>query len=713
MSANKIISSLGSWKSPITTDLIVQSAIRLLGLYSIKTPTSTQLYWLESRPKEQGRYVLVKYQATAAAQKEQDVNYDSSVNIRTTVHEYGGAPLVLVNKGKSKSNSSDVDVIEMYYSNFADQKLYRYQLPPNDDNSPTSPPPPVALTSVGYRYADAVYDEKRGLLYSVREDHTHLSASTTGGETTTSAQKTKEPVNTIVGIDTKTGEQFIVAQGADFYSSPRLSPSGDQLCYVQWNHPNMPWDNTELYTVDLNSEGRAIEETRTRVAGGVDSEEAVMNPVYSPVNGVLYFVTDRRNGWWNIHRQVMTPIDETATGRHERFTVECVMEIDAEVGGPMWTFGNQPFIFVNEDLLIVQYGQDLGKVGYYDLVKRELIPIETGFAHSGSDDFVVSHDGKTLFFLSGSPTKARSIVEFDLEAKRVTNIIKSSFSVDVDSEYFSVPETIEYPTSHGRKAYGYLYRPKNRDYQGPENEKPPLLVKIHGGPTSQASATLRLEIQYWTSRGFAILDVNYGGSTGYSREYRHRLYNGNWGVVDVEDCCNAAEYLVKMNEVDGSKLCIDGGSAGGYTTLACLVFKDTFSAGASYYGVSDLEALAHDTHKFEARYLDNLVGKYPQEKQRYFERSPIHFTDRLNKPIALFQGDQDKIVPPNQAEMFFNAVLKKNLPVTYLLFEGEQHGFRKAENIKKSLDGEFSFYAQVFGFDAPDIEPVSIHNLKK
>jgi len=666
---SKLVSSFGSWKSPITSDLIVQSAIRLMGLYTTVNPAnnnSTDLYWLESRPKEQGRYVLVKHQAQHGG--EIDVNFDQEVNIRTTVHEYGGAPLVF-------AKSSPDAPLKMFYSNFKDQRLYSYQVVLDEQKKEA----PVPLTPVGYRYADAVWHQKRNLLFCVREDHT------TGA---------KEPINTIACVDATTGEQFVVAQGADFYSSPRLNPSGNQLCYVQWNHPNMPWDNTELYTVNLDEKGHPIEDTRTKVAGNGD--EAVMSPLYSPSNGILYFVTDRRNGWWNIHRW-------------SNNQVECVYDLDAEIGGPAWMFGSQPFLFVHEDLMIVQYGQGLGKIGYLNISEKKLTEIETGFAHAGSDDIALSGDKKTLYFLSGSPTMGRSVVQFDLETKKAV-VLKSSFSVDIDSQYFSVPETIEFPTTNGLTAFGYLYRPKNKDYQGPENERPPLLVKIHGGPTAQASATLRLELQYWTSRGFALLDVNYGGSTGYGREYRHRLYNGNWGIVDVDDCCNAAEYLVKTNEVDGSKLCIDGGSAGGYTTLACLVFKNTFSTGASHYGICDLEALAHDTHKFEARYLDNLVGKYPQEKQKYFDRSPINFTDRLNKPIALFQGDQDKIVPPNQAEMFYNAVLKKNLPVAYLLFEGEQHGFRKAENIKKALDGEFSFYAQMFGFESPDIEPITVQN---
>jgi dipeptidyl aminopeptidase/acylaminoacyl peptidase len=662
-SNGKRVASYGSWKSPISSDLIVQSAVRLQHLYLFPTRQGANvLYWLEMRPQEQGRCVLVMQRPSDGSLVEINPKH-SGINMRTTVHEYGGAPVLI-----DQQNST------VYYSNFLDQRVYKYKFN-ETDNSNGVPDP---LTPEGYRFADGVLDERRGLLFYVREDHT---------------SNAKEPVNTIASVDIVTGKQRVMAQGADFYSSPRLSADGNQLCYVQWNHPNMPWDNTELYTVDLDAEGNAIENTRRKVAGNGD--ESVMKPLYSP-NGVLYFVTDRREGWWNIHRLVNDQI-------------ECVCPLNFETGGPQWTFGHQPYHFVDEDQILLQYGEGLGKLGLWSLSAKKLIPIETGYTHSGSDDFALSLDRRTLYFIAGSPTKPTSIVMMDIVSGN-TKVLKKSTSVDIDEGYLSVPEIVEFPTSNHLTAYGFFYRPKNKDYVAPDNEKPPLLVKIHGGPTAGASASLRLELQYGTSRGFAIMDVNYGGSTGYGRAYRHRLYNGNWGIVDVDDCCNAAQYLVKKGEVDPKKLCIDGGSAGGYTTLACLVFRDVFSAGASHYGVCDLEALAHDTHKFESRYLENLLGKYPEEKQKYYERSPIHFTDRLNKPIAIFHGDQDKIVPPNQAEMFYKAVLNKGIPVTYLLFEGEQHGFRKSENIKKALDGEFYFYTKVFGIEAPDISPIPVQN---
>ena len=315
-----------------------------------------------------------------------------------------------------------------------------------------------------------------------------------------------------------------------------------------------------------------------------------------------------------------------------------------------------------------------------------------------------------VLFIGGSPTQPTAIVKLDLD-QNTTAILKRSSNLDIDSGYLSVPEPLVFPTANGKTAYAWYYPPQNQDYTPPLNQLPPLLVKSHGGPTAATSASFNLRIQYWTSRGFAFCDVNYGGSTGYGREYRQRL-NGNWGIVDVDDCVNAAQYLVTQGKVDPDKLAISGGSAGGYTTLAALTFQDTFKAGASYYGVSDLEALARDTHKFESRYLDRLIGQYPQEQAIYQQRSPINFPDKLSCPVIFFQGLEDKIVPPNQAEMMVEALTNKKISVAYVPFEGEQHGFRRAENIKRALDGEFYFYSRIFDYQVADnIEPLEIINL--
>jgi dipeptidyl aminopeptidase/acylaminoacyl peptidase len=351
-----------------------------------------------------------------------------------------------------------------------------------------------------------------------------------------------------------------------------------------------------------------------------------------------------------------------------------------------------------------------GRLGVLHLDKYDSMSYIKGDWTSYSDICLV---GDNIYFIGSSPTKAACVVQYNL-VDHATTILKLSAEIDLPLEDISVPRTIEFPTENGLTAFGIFYEPKNSQYEGLENEKPPLLVKIHGGPTAACGSEFKKGIQYWTTRGFAVLDVNYGGSTGYGREYRQRL-NGNWGVVDVDDCCNGARYLVKHGWVDGKRLAIDGGSAGGYTTLACLAFRSVFSAGASHYGVSDLEALAQETHKFEARYLDTLIGEYPKSKDLYVKRSPIHHIEGFDAPLALFQGDEDVVVPPNQSEMIYEKVKAKGLPVSYTLFKGEQHGFRKAENIRRAVDGEFYFFSKVFGFPtAENLDNIiEIDNLKK
>jgi dipeptidyl aminopeptidase/acylaminoacyl peptidase len=339
-------------------------------------------------------------------------------------------------------------------------------------------------------------------------------------------------------------------------------------------------------------------------------------------------------------------------------------------------------------------------------VVKQLTPVATPYTQISS----VCARGDTVLFLGSSPTQVSALVQLNL-ATGDFSVLRQSSELAIDAGYISVPQAIEFPTSNGLTAHAFFYPPANRDFAAPAGEQPPLLVKSHGGPTASTGNSLRLPLQYWTSRGFAILDVNYGGSTGYGREYRQRL-QGTWGIVDVEDCINGALYLAQKGLVDRDRLCISGGSAGGYTTLCALTFHDAFKAGASYYGVSDLEVLATDTHKFESRYLDGLIGKYPEQKDVYVARSPIHHTDRLSCPVAFFQGLEDKVVPPNQAEMMVEVLSQKGLPVAYVAFEEEQHGFRKAENIKRALDGEFYFYSRVFGYSCADaIEPMEIRNL--
>ncbi|HET9529602.1 MAG TPA: S9 family peptidase [Blastocatellia bacterium] len=626
----------GSWKSPITSDLIVSGTVGLTDV-SIE---GDSLYWVESRPSEAGRNVIVRMAADGRAE---DVT-PPAFNARTRVHEYGGGAY-LVFEGT------------IFFSNFADQRLYR--------QGPGKDPEPLT-TAVDFHYADAVMDARRRRLICVREDHT---------------AHTRDCLNSIAAIDlggSASGEVLI--SGNDFYSSPRLSPDGNQLAWLTWNHPNMPWDGCELRVAPVNPDG-SIGESRI-IAGG--ERESIFQPEWSP-EGVLYFVSDR-TGWWNLYRV-----------RDNR--VEPLCRKEAEFGYPQWLFRMSTYAFESERKIICVYNErGLWHLARLDTETGELEPVETPYTQISS---LRAEQGRVAF-CGGSPVHPTSVVSLDPRTVRI-DVLRRSSNIQIDEGYLSAPEAVEFPTGGGLTAHGFFYAPKNKDYAAPSGERPPLIVISHGGPTSAASTSFNLNIQYWTSRGIAVLDVNYGGSTGFGRAYRERL-NGQWGVVDVDDCVNGARYLVEQGRVDGDRLIIRGGSAGGYTTLAALTFRDVFKAGASYYGISDLEALEEDCHKFESRYNHSLIGPYPEQRDLYRERSPIHYTERLSCPLIIFQGLEDKVVPPNQAEMMYEAVLEKGLPVAYIGFEGEQHGFRKAENIKRALDGELYFYSKVFGFDA-DVNP--------
>jgi dipeptidyl aminopeptidase/acylaminoacyl peptidase len=382
-------------------------------------------------------------------------------------------------------------------------------------------------------------------------------------------------------------------------------------------------------------------------------------------------------------------------------------EMEAEFGRPQWVFGMSTYAFESAARIVCSYTErGTWRLAVLDTETRHLEPIETPYTEIGG---VRAAPGR-IVFVGGSPTEPASVIQLDLDTRQ-TEVLRRSANVTVDAGYLSAPQAIEFPTENGLTAHAFFYPPQNCDCAAPPGERPPLLVISHGGPTAATSTVLNLGIQHWTSRGIAVLDVNYGGSTGYGRAYRERL-NDHWGMVDVDDCVSGARYLVERGLVDENRLAIRGGSAGGYTTLAALTFRNVFKAGASYYGVSDLEALTKDTHKFESHYSDRLIGPYPARRDLYLERSPIHFTDRLSCPVILFQGLDDKIVLPNQAEMMVEALRAKGLPVAYVPFEGEQHGFRQAKNIKRALDAELYFYSRIFGFElAEPVEPVPIENL--
>ncbi len=650
------IAPYGTWRSPVTSELIVRGAV---GLNMIALD-GDDCYWIEVRPSEAGRSVIVRRTPDGATR---DVT-PPAFNARTRVHEYGGGDYC-VHDGT------------IYFVNFTDQRLYRQ--PPDGA--------PVALTPAGVdlRYADMTFDASRQRLISVREDHR--------------AAPEHEAVSTIVSLKLDGAEKDgrVLASGYDFYSTPRVSPDGSRLAWLCWQHPNMPWDGCELWVAEIAADGSLAQ--AALVAGGPD--ESIFQPAWSP-DGVLHFVSDR-SGWWNLYRAGCEPdaVHEIGAG------FEPLCEMAAEFGRPQWGFGMSAYAFATTTRIVCTYiERGLARLALLDTTTRRLEPLAVPYT-----DISYLHTTPThAVFRAGAATEGAAVVRRNLTTGE-TETLRRGSDLRIDLDYLSVPEPVEFPTEGGLTAHAFYYPPRNRDYVAPRDERPPLLVKSHGGPTSAASPALNLNIQYWTSRGFAVLDVNYGGSTGYGRAYRQRL-NDQWGIVDVDDCVNGARHLIAQELADAARCVIAGGSAGGYTTLAALTFRNLFKAGASHYGVSDLGALVRDTHKFESRYLDRLIGPYPERADMYHARSPINFTAQLACPIIFFQGLEDKVVPPNQAELMVEALKRKGLPVAYVPFAGEQHGFRRAENIKRALDGELYFYARVFGFAlADEVEPVPIENI--
>jgi dipeptidyl aminopeptidase/acylaminoacyl peptidase len=623
----------GFWKSPITSDLIVAQSI---GLSEVRFD-GDDIYWLESRPQEGGRSVVVRYVSWNSSSE--DVT-PQGFNVRTRVHEYGGGAWTVADG-------------MVYFSNYEDNRLYRMDRYGHQ-------PLPISLEGP-WRYADGLIDARRRGWIGVREDH-----SADG-----------QAVNTLVRLDIAglANEGAVLASGHDFYSSPRLSPDGRWLAFLAWDHPNMPWMGTGLYVLQLNAAGMPASEPLL-IAGG--EKESVFQPEWAPDGSALYFVSDR-SGWWNLYRQ------------KSRTPTEPLAVMEAEFGQPQWVFALSTYAFVGSDKLVCSYvSKGLGHLAQIDLASGEFKPLDLPWT-----DFSYLRAGKDrVAFRAGSAVAPNAIATWQIDSVN-PEVLKKSTSIADDPElanHFSKAEPVEFPTGENQTAFGLFYPAYNPAYEAPAGDRPPLVVKCHGGPTSAASSTLDLRIQYWTSRGISVFDVNYGGSTGFGREYRERL-NSNWGIVDVEDCVNGARFLAEKDLVDGNRSVITGGSAGGYTVLAALTFHDYFRGGASHYGVSDLAFLARDTHKFESRYLDSLIGPYPEKEDLYRERSPITFADRLSAPVIFFQGDEDEVVPVNQTELMVEALRKKGTPVGYLLFSGEQHGFRKAENIKRALDAELYFYA--------------------
>lgn len=631
----KQIHPYGQWPSPISAAMLTQQSAKLSEVRAY----DNNIFWLESRPAEKGRNALVQLSPAGTTS---DV-LPAPHSIRTRAHEYGGSSYL-------------VTAERIFCVLDADQRIYVIDRASNELSALSQTGPLISETM--YCYADFSWDETRKRLLCVREDHSQVNHETN-----------TEERSEIVAIDLE-GNVTILVTGADFYSNPRLNPAGNKLSYLCWNHPQMPWDGTECYCAELNTTG---EITNTQLIAG-SKTESVFQPQWSPA-GELFFVSDRNN-WWNIYR-------------HSKAGTEIVCDMLAEFATPQWVFGMSTYGFLNAQEIFCCFSQNgQWQLGLIDIPSKKLKIIQSEFKDIAG---IHCHNERAYFF-AASATQSNALYYFHKQT--IKPLIAASISVLTPGD-IAQPQAISFATSDNETAHAFYYAPKNKLINPPENTLPPLIVMCHGGPTGATETSLNLKIQFWTSRGFAVLDVNYRGSTGYGRQYRDRL-KSNWGITDVIDVCSGANYLIERGLVDKNKIAIRGSSAGGYTVLAALTFGDIFKAGASLYGIGDLEALATDTHKFEARYLDSLVGEYPKGKAVYHARSPIHHIDQLNCPVIFLQGLKDKVVPPTQAEAMVAALTEKGIKNAYVTFAEEGHGFRQAESIQKAIEAELNFYQEVF-----------------
>ncbi len=714
----------GAWPSPISARDVARGARRVA---DVAAAEDGAVCWLERRPEEGGRTVLVRRAPDGGTRSLTPDGF----NVRSRVHEYGGAAFCLLPSGgtppdapasrpaaEAAAPSRAAVPLAHAFVNFDDQRVY---LAAGAAARPLTP-------ADGARYADLVLDAGRRRLLAVRE------RPTPGGEEAASLVAIPLPTvgvggpgapdDAAAGAGPEPPPPTELAAGADFFSSPRLSADGCQLAWLCWNHPDMPWDATELRLAELDNHG--LPRTPRVVAGGdPDRYEAVQQPGFDG-QGRLTFVSDR-SGWWNLYRvggkdvppgdaadggPSPRPAEQVRDGKPASFPVQPICPREAEFGVPPWLFGTSTYAHVPGGIVAACCERGVWRLLFLpeDAETGDSVPVPAPYTsiawlrpvatpETGRAGAAPGERRASAVFLGAAPDRPPEIVRLQLDETGELDVLVRT-GPPPDPRYLSTGRPISFASAGGRRAHAFFYPPKNEDARPPPGARPPLIVKSHGGPTSAAEHVHDPAVQFWTSRGFAVVDVNYGGSTGYGRAYRESL-RGRWGVVDVEDCTAAAEALAAHGEADAGKLLIRGGSAGGYTTLAALAFKDVFAAGASHYGVADLAALARDTHKFESRYLDRLVGPWPERADLYRQRSPLEARDRFSCPVIFFQGAEDRIVPPNQAEAMVEALRAKGLRVDFHLFEGEQHGFRRTENIVGALEAELRFYGEVLGLASP------------
>ena len=650
----KTISPYGSWKSPISAEMLISGGKRRLN--EIKAEGS-DIYWLDARPSEGGRIVIMRLSADGIVSDLTPAPFNS----RNAVHEYGGGAYAVRNR-------------TVYFTNWEDQRIYVQR--DGEEPQPLTDEPPIPR---GARYADLTLTPNGKFLLCVRETHTD------DGE---------EATNEIVAVNTVTGQQTVVATGRDFYCAPRVSAAHDGIAWTEWDHPNMPWDGNSLVSGSFNQNDATVSTTARLID---DTGESVVQPTWSH-DGILHFVTDR-TGWWNIHHwKDGEPIN--------------LLNEQSDYGRPDWQFGFTSYAHLSEGKIAMgKGGVTDGSILTIDSESHHL-PHSISVPYSEISFIAAGPDSTPILFVGASPSREPAIVSLDIETESCSTIYAPS-DISIDPGYMSSPKHIIFPTTDEGQAHAFYYEPTNRDFTAPDDELPPLVTICHGGPTSASGTGLDLSTHYWTSRGFAVVDVNYRGSSGYGKEFRDAL-KGKWGIYDTDDCIAAAQYLIDQGLVDEDRVIIRGGSAGGYTTINALTFKDFFAAGAALYGIADLMVFIGDTHKFESRYLDSLVGPYPEQARRYHDRSAINFMDQLATPMIILQGLEDEIVPPSQAEIMVNALESKGLPYAYIGFPGEQHGFRQAANIIRAQEAELYFYGKVLGFEpADDIseDVVEVRNL--